>query len=283
MKRLISLIITGLIIALSSNGLSGQEVLRPVMNSYTLEAGTSHLTDTYLSPLKYRGQTVAFGYDRMQAMKFNPERWVMGLRIELGLDHTQNPAKNATIWGAGIAARWAMMYKLPVTQYPINFAIGGSTGINIGALYTTRNGNNPVAAKASWTVNLTGMATWTTRIGRLPITLCYRPTLPLTGIFFSQGYGELYYEIYLGNHKNLAHGAWFGNYFSLDNLATADLRFGATSLRIGYHNTILSTSVNHIVTRMTTHSFVLGVSGEWLGFDSRRGLSTPTRIISAIY
>ena len=105
----------------------------------------------------------------------------------------------------------------------------------------------------------------------------------ITGIFFSQGYGELYYEIYLGNHKNLAHGAWFGNYFSLDNLATADLRFGATSLRIGYHNTILSTSVNHIVTRMTTHSFVLGVSGEWLGFDSRRGLSTPTRIISAIY
>ncbi|MDE5572267.1 MAG: DUF3316 domain-containing protein [Muribaculaceae bacterium] len=283
MKRLISLIAAMLVMTISSESISGQEVLRPVMNSYTLEVGTSHITDTYLSPLKYKGQTVAFGYDRMQAMKFNPERWVMGLRIELGVDKTQNPAKNTTIWGAGVAARWGMMYKLPLSQCPVKFALGGSTGINLGALYTTRNGNNPVAAKASWTVNLTGMATWTTRLGRLPITFCYRPTLPLTGIFFSQGYGELYYEIYLGNKKNLVHGAWPGNYFYIDNPVTADLRFGATSLRIGYHNTVLSTSVNHIVTRMATHSFVLGVSGEWIGFDSRRGMSTPTRIISAIY
>ncbi|MDE6644416.1 MAG: DUF3316 domain-containing protein [Muribaculaceae bacterium] len=283
MKRLISLTIALLMIVISSNTVSGQEILRPVMNSYALEIGTSHLTDTYLSPLKYKGQTYAFGYDRMQAMKFNPDRWVMSLRVELGVDKTNNPAKNATIWGAGIAARWGMIYKLPVSQCPVKFAIGGSTGINLGALYTTRNGNNPVAAKASWTVNLTGMATLTTRLGRLPIIFCYRPTLPVTGVFFSQGYGELYYEIYLGNHKNLTHAAWFGNYFNLDNLVTADLRFGATSLRIGYHNTILSTSANHLVTRMATHSFTFGVSGEWIGFDSRRGLSNPTRIISAIY
>lgn len=282
MKKFFSAIVLTVALLIPS-AVSGQEtILRPVMSAYTIEAGSSHVTDTYLSPLSYTGQTAAFAYDRMQAMKFNPDKWVMGLRIEVGMDHTENPARNATIWGAGIASRWAMMYRLPVNS-PVKFAVGGSTGINLGALYTTRNGNNPVAAKASWTVNLTGMATWSTRIGRLPLTLCYRPTLPLTGVFFSQGYGELYYEIYLGNRHGLVHGAWPGNYFSLDNLATADLRFGATNLRLGYHNTILSTKVNNIVTRMITHSVVVGVSGEWIGFDRRSGISAPTRVISAIY
>lgn len=283
MKKIFTIIAVAVSSFLTMTATAQETVLRPVTSAYTLEAGSAHVTDTYLSPLGYSGQTAAFAYERMQAMKFNPEKWVMGLRIEVGMDHTENPARNATIWGAGLTARWAMMYRLPVNSCPVKFAVGGSTGINLGALYTTRNGNNPVAAKASWTVNLTGMASWSTRIGRLPVVLCYRPTLPLTGIFFSQEYGELYYEIYLGDRHGLVHGAWPGNYFSLDNLATADIRFGATNLRVGYHNTILSTKVNNIVTRMTTHSVVFGISGEWISFDSRRGISAPTRVISAIY
>lgn len=144
-------------------------------------------------------------------------------------------------------------------------------------------GNNPVAVEAAWTLNATGYAAWNFKISDLPVTLRYQPTLPLTGIFFSPAYGELFYEIYLGNDKGLVHGAWFGNYFSLDNLLTADLHFGATCLRIGYHGDILSTKINHITTRTITNSFVVGVSGEWLSLNPYKGMSREARIISALY
>jgi hypothetical protein len=107
--------------------------------------------------------------------------------------------------------------------------------------------------------------------------------LPVTGAFFSPDYGELYYEIYLGNHSGLAHAAWFGNYFRLDNLLTADLRLGSTNLRLGYRADVMSTKVNNIVTRRVTHSFVIGVSGEWLSLPRSGRISDNAKIISALY
>ena len=59
--------------------LGAQTVERPVLSSYTVEAGSAHLVETYLSPLKYSGWGTALGYERMQAMRFDPENWVMNL------------------------------------------------------------------------------------------------------------------------------------------------------------------------------------------------------------
>ena len=106
---------------------------------------------------------------------------------------------------------------------------------------------------------------------------------PLVGAFFSPDYGELYYEIYLGNHKGLAHAAWPGNYFRLDNLLSADLHLGNTSLRIGYAADIFSSKTNNIVTRHITHLFVLGVTTESITIGRSRGIDPHARIISAIY
>ena len=69
----------------------------------------------------------------------------------------------------------------------------------------------------------------------------------------------------------------------LDNLVTADLRLGATSLRLGYKGHILTSKVNNIVTREFTHSFVIGVSGEWLSLAPDHKPSDEARIISAYY
>ncbi len=80
----------------------------------------------------------------------------------------------------------------------------------------------------------TGYVCWSGSLGRLPLSLRYQPVLPVVGAFFAPDYGELYYEIYLGNHSGLAHCGWWGNYFALENLLTADLRLGSTTLRIGY-------------------------------------------------
>lgn len=265
-------------------GRAEDAICRPVTAAYTLEAGSAHLNDTYLTPLKYTGQNYALGYERMQAMKFSPEKWVMQLGGRLNFGRTLNPARNATMYDLSLDLSWGMMRRWNIPALSgLRLYGGGMTSLDVGALYLSRNGNNPVSAKAAWTVGLTGAAVYNFRISRLPVCLRYQPTLPVTGVFFSPDYGELYYEIYLGNHKGLAHMAHWGNYFRLDNLLTADLRLGSTNLRLGYRNDILSTKVNNIVSRRITHTFIIGVSGEWLSLPRSGTLSPKAKIISALY
>lgn len=70
------------------------EVIRPVMSAYTFEAGGSHLADTYLTPLIYGGYSLAVQYERWQAMKFDPDRWVMTLAIRGTWNDADSPARN---------------------------------------------------------------------------------------------------------------------------------------------------------------------------------------------
>lgn len=268
----------------AANPVDDSEVLRPVMAAYTLGIGSSHISDTYLTPLKYKGIATSLGYERLQAMRFSPEKWVMQLQGSLSLDRDENPARNAAMWDLDFSISWAMMHRRHISSIDgLQLWVGGSTTLDVGALYLARNGNNPVSAKASWTLDLTGAAVYNTQIARLPVTFRYQPTLPVIGAFFSPDYGELYYEIYLGNHSNLAHAAWWGNYFRLNNLLTADLRFGSTNLRVGYRADIISTKVNNIVSRRVDHVFVIGVSGNWLSLPRSGSISSNAKIISALY
>lgn len=261
---------------------AGDSVVRPVLSAYMVESGTAHVCDTYLTPLHYSGWNAALSYERMQAMKFNPEKWVMCLDGRLSLGSSDNPAQTASIWQIGFRPSWSMMWRKPLPG-GFTLAAGGNIGADIGVLYLARNGNNPASVRASLTVGVTGMAVWNGRIGRLPLTLRYRPVLPITGIFFAPDYDELYYEIYLGNHEGLVHAAWPGNFFRLDNLLTADLHFGATTLRVGYRCEIFSSKASGIVSRNVTHAFVLGITTEWLSLRAGSRRTPDSRIISSMY
>lgn len=255
---------------------------RPVLSAFTIEAGSAHLAETYLSPLKYSGWATALGYERMQAMRFSPERWVMQLQGRLGVERTQNPARNSRMWSVALDLRWGMAHRLRLAPEWTVYA-GGSTALDVGAIYNTRNSNNPVAAKAAWTVNALGAVVWNKRLGKLPVCARYQVEMPLTGIFFSPAYGELYYEIYLGNRRNLVRGAWPGNYFGLNNLLSVDLRFGRTTLRLGYRCNILSSKASDIVTRRIEHTAVVGVVCEWLSLGPKSTFSKNAKIINALY
>ena len=207
----------------------------------------------------------------------------MRLDGRLSFDRTTNPAGNASMWGLDLDLGWAMTYRLRL-PHSLTLLAGGATGIKGGASYSARNSNNPVAAKAAWTIDATASLIYNTRIGRVPLCLRYQAELPLTGIFFCPEYGELYYEIYLGNRRGLVHGAWPGNYFRLDNLLTADFRFGGTILRVGYRCDVFSSKTNNIVTRDITHTAVLGLVSEWISLGSRsRTALADAKIISALY
>lgn len=279
-----------LLSALSANAgnpepeVTGRETVRPVASAYTFEIGSSHIADTYLSPITYRGWSAAFAYERMQAMKFDPERWVMQLDARAEIDRGRNHADNATTWRLDLSAKWGMMRRWSDILIPkLTLAVGGSTGIGGGCIYNSRNGNNPASAKLAWTVNLTGFAAYNLRIGHLKTTLRYQPTLPLLGAFFAPDYDELYYEIYLGNHSGLAHFAWPGNRFEMTNLLTADFHLGNTVVRVGYRNLVYSSEINHLVTNVTTHSFLFGLAGEWISAGNFRKISRNAAVISAVY
>lgn len=259
---------------------SGLEVIRPVNSSWMLDAGSAHVADTYLSPLKYTGWNASFEYERLQAMKFSPDAWRQQLHVGVELSDATNRAGNGSMLYGGLYARWGMlhMWRLP---YRFTVAAGGSAGATIGGIYNNRNGNNPVAAKADVTANLTGWATWSIDLGRMPVMFRWQTTLPLVGMFFSPEYDELYYEMYLGNRHGLMHCAWPGNFFRWDNLVTADLDFATTRLRLGFRSRIYSTEVNHITTRIFSYSFVLGVTGDWFSVSRRKDV--PDDIARFIY
>lgn len=257
--------------------------LRPVTATYSIETGSSHLADTYLSPIKYSGWSAAFSYERWQAMKFSPEKWVMQLSVRAELDRAVNPAKNSAIWNAGMRGSWSMMrrYRLPVER--LTAGIGPMTDLHFGCMYLPRNGNNPAQAHAAFTVGIAAFLTYGLHIGRLPVTIGYQPSLPLVGAFFVPEYGELYYEISLGNHPNSVHAAWPASYRAIYNLITSDLHLGSTTLRLGYRFDLISSQANHITSRHITHMAVIGIGGEWLSVAQRRPLTDTSRIISAYY
>ena len=257
-------------------------IVRPVVSAFTIGIGSEHLCDTYLTPLRYSGWGLQLGYERLQAMRFDPENWIMQLGGTLAAGRTDNPAGNMTMWEIDFDARWAMMRRFSVAP-GLKIAVGGATGITLGALYNRRNGNNPISARAAWTIDASIMAAYNTRLWRLPLTLRYQASMPALGAFFAPDYGELYYEIYLGNHSGLAHCAWPGNYFKLTNLVTADFHLGNTILRLGYSGIIFSSKANEIVSRKICHQFVIGVSSEWLSLKPRSTALPKAKVISALY
>lgn len=259
-------------------------VERPVTSSYTIGLGSCHLRDTYLTPIKYTGWSVALDYERFQAMRFDPEHWVMQLHGNLSLAKGKNPSHSASMWTIDFTPSWSMMRRFDIGSCPgLRLLVGGTAGADIGAMYLARNSNNPVTVKAAITIGATAMATYSFTLGRLPVTLRYQPTLPLIGAFFAPDYDELYYEIWLGNHKGLCRVAWPGSYINLENIVTADLRLGATALRVGYRNRVFSTKAAGIVSRRIDHSFVIGVTTEWLSLAPGHKNLRDTKIISAFY
>lgn len=279
MRPAVILILGLLTSALTMSAQSG----RPVTAAWTVEGGSAHLADTYLTPLKYDGWNIGIGYERWQAMRFNPEKWVMRLYLNAQIADTHNPAHNTNMWDLRGNGSWSMMrrWQIPLWGERFTVAVGPVAKLDVGCLYLMRNGNNPVSARAAFMVGATGAFLWHTNLAKRPLTLRWQPSLPLAGAFFSPDYGELYYEIYLGDKSGLAHFAWPVSRFEIENLVTADWRLGATAVRLGYRGEVITTSVNNLTTRRFTHSLILGISGEFLSLSPGKKVSENN--ISAYY
>ena len=267
-----------------AQGSGDERPLRPVATVISAQYGHASVLDTYLSPVRYGGHAMSLGYEAQQATGFAPERWTRQLSVGIDYDYTHNRAGNHTMHSLIVDGRWGMMRRWRDVLTPgLQFQLGGATQLRGGVLYNANNSNNVASARIHWNVALLGQAIYNTHIKRLPITVRYQAALPVMGVFFAPDYDEAYYEIYLGNRRNLAHLGWWGNRFDLDHMLSADLHLGNTILRIGYRNRVSTSWVNNISTRDMTHYIVIGLGGEFLNIGVKNRNKLNNNIISSVY
>lgn len=224
--------------------------------TYAVEGGYAEDLDTYLSPLRYKGGRVALSGNWRHLTALD---WEMEMNASLSTAFTRSPAKASTMYDFGGSFDWGMNYVMrPSGVWRVS--VGAAAGLNLGALYLPINGNNPATAKADVMLSLRARGEWSTRIGRLPVRVADCVTLPSAGAFFSQAFGETYYEIWLGNHCDLAHFGWWGNHFGIDNLLSAELTLAGRQMLVGYRFKVDSSWVNHLNTQRISHSVVIGMT-----------------------
>lgn len=265
-------------VAAQDNGSDGN-VARPVKSIFTADVGTVAMQDTYLSPITYKGTNLRLGYQHMQALGHDPERWVRSLDVGMEYDNVHNIAGNNTMHGLYIDARWALMRRWRDVIVPgLQLMGGGAAMMHGGVIYNPRNSNNICSVKVHAGIGIAGCAAYPVKIGKLPVTLCYQMSAPVIGAFYSPDYDESYYEIYVGNHSGLAHVAWPGSRLEINNLVSADLHLGSTILRLGYRHHGMSSGINNLTTRHSSHALVIGLGGDFLSVGAK---NPPARTVTA--
>ena len=237
---------------------------RPVLAMFTAAVGHASLLDTYLTPIRYKGLNLELGFEHLQNTGFNPQRWARQLTLGVEYDNVDNRVGNNTMHTITADGQCPLMHRWQWPAQHIQLLTGPMTQLRAGIIYDAANSNNVVSVKARWSLGITAMACYDTRLARKPFTLRYQASLPVAGVFFSPDYDESYYEMYLGNRKNLAHLGWWGNRFDLTHQLLADWHLGGTIVRLGYRGRFESSWVNNLSTKIYTHSLVVGIGGEFL-------------------
>ena len=226
------------------------------VSMFMVDAGYASIHDSYLTPITYDGIDLGLAYEASRVCKQG--RWQWQLNVGADYNYVENPAKNNDLMklmgdlSFNMQRRWAVTRRMSLTAGPM-------TQLRAGIVYNDVNSNNPVTVRAHWNVGVAAGADWHTRLWRKPITLRYQVQLPVAGVFFAPEYDESYYEIYLGNHKNLAHLGWWGNRLDMTHYLGADLHLGKVTLRLGYRTRLEHWNVNHLKVHDVTHSLVLGI------------------------
>lgn len=253
---------------------------RPVTVSYMAGFGSARITDAYLSPFPTTGWGTALFYERSQALRSRPNQWsgLMSASLDLSRGHTCG-TPNGTMWGTGLTIQLAALRRLHTLPGEIKIAFGPQIELLTGLHYRPSNGNNPVGAQVALTAGLTARASRLVRIGRLPVDFSFRPSLQLTGLFLAPQYGQLYYEIYEGDSKGIVRFAWPGNRLSYSHLLAADLRLGATAIRLGYSLRLSTREASHLAVNTATHLFVIGLTTDFITINRRHGNPSSAPVI----
>lgn len=264
MRRCFVAILLVLCVANAALGQSEQKLAaKKAVNQGTLfGVGSMILTDTYLSPLEYNGLSLSLFYERLNATSLFNNKMLLQQQVLLQGASTDNPISNAKTYYGNIDYHLHGFYPI-LNANSFRLLGGAGTELSIGGVYNIRNSNNPAQLKTSVNLNASLMAFYKWK----QLTLRWQITTPLMGAFFSPGYGQSYYEIFvLGNNSGTIHFATPSNQRGLRNYITADYPIGKVTLRAGYLRNYYRTEANNLITSISSHQFVIGLAFESLSF-----------------
>lgn len=245
----------------------------PINEGGLIGIGSYNLKDTYLSPgknMNYTGWGIKAMNERMKIIRPFDYKVSRQQILNFEIAFTDNPTETATNFACLIDYSLGYHYRFkPFSQLKI--LTGASVRAMGGFIYNSRNGNNPISAKADVDLNISAMAIYGLNVGNYPLTFRYQAELPFLGVFFSPHYGQSYYEIFnLGNYSGVIKANSFHNKFSIRNYLTVDFPVFNVTVRAGYLHNYYSTDVNDLQTHIVSHSFVIGLVKEFNSIVIRR-------------
>ncbi len=245
-------------VALSASAELTPEEARHITSEYSLVLGRRDVVSTYLSPLNYHGFRPSLAGAWSKGMPFSPLKWRMRFDASLGGGQLTNTPGTAIEYTVGADFSWGMER---IFRFADRFTVtaGGNVGFSADVYWLTRNSNNPVSLGLWAGLSLAGSASYSFRLGRLPVELSERVTVPTLGPFFMPGYGESFYEIYLGNTSGLVHCGWWGNAPAVRSHLELTMNFGRRSLAVGYLLDHRQFDANHLCLRQTTNALTIAL------------------------
>ncbi len=220
--------------------------------------GSVRHLDTYLSPLNYKGEQLEFLHETLRPSR----RSNLSIQTiwQANLSQASNEAGKRNLIGGGVTFDLGLHYNWHPQFLPgLRLMIGGLAGADVGFLYHTRNGNNPVQALASMRLSASIAATYDFHIGKRRFAARYQGDFPMIGLMFSPQYGQSYYEIFsLGHYDHNLVFTYPGNAPSMRHIVSLDIPIGHTTLRASYLCDMRQTNVNSLRHHSYTHAFMIG-------------------------
>lgn len=232
---------------------------RPITRVYSLELGARDAYASYLAPTAYSGFALGLSGHFSKLMPFAPEKAMMSFRGSISfMPSMLNKSKYASMMGLEADFSWTIM---GFARLPHNIRIGGGGGVDLdaGGLALLKNSNNPAIPILDAGVCAEVFADWDFNIRRLPMKLSVNLRAPLLGAFFMMGYGETYYEIFVGNHCGIVHCGWPGNHQKFDLNTTLQMKLGNAGLEVGYRMRFNRATANNLCYRTLDNFFTVAL------------------------
>ena len=254
---------------------AGEQPIDLTYKSTLIGGGTYTLRETYLSPEEYTGWGIRILNEQARNTSLLNGKMSVQQLSNIELSSSKNRMQTASFYHLMLDYRLGGHYHFKPIIPRLNLLAGTQANTLLGAIYNSRNGNNPVAAKAGVHLNLSGIANYSFKISRQPVSVRYQMDMPFVGAAFSPHYGQSYYEISLGNTDGLVHFASFHNHFSMKNYLTVEVPLNLTTLRVTCLNSLYQTNVNGLKTQINSTTFMIGFAREILFASPKRNKKQP--------
>ena len=222
-------------------------------------AGKASVYDTYLSPLKYTGSNLGLYHEQMKTTGLMNGKLSVQNLLVMNYSWSKNKPETASYYNGLIEYNYGLYYCFRPAEKLQVFA-GTQAGGLLGFVYNTRNGNNPATGKVHLNLSLSTIVAYKLKIKSQPIHFRYQLNLPFAGMMYSPHFGQSYYEIGLGDTKDLIHFASFHNHLSLRNMLSVETPISTLILRLAYSHTLYETRKNDLDTQLNLNMFYIGFS-----------------------